>query len=71
MSCEKISVQSVSQIWTLHYSLLSEEPTDYQTHLNLENPRHTNFMQGLYTPIKMGTIMSLMNQILMNHSVYR
>ena len=25
MSCKKISVQSVSQIWTLHYSLLSEE----------------------------------------------
>ena len=28
MFCEKISVQSVSQIWTLHYSLLPEEPTD-------------------------------------------
>ena len=58
-------------IHTKGFQCLTRRTNRHQTHLGLENLRHTNFEQGPYTPIKMVTVMFLMSQILMNHSVYR
>ena len=43
----------------------------HQTHLKLENPKHSNFEQGPYTPIMMLIEVDLNCQKIKNHSVYR
>ena len=67
---ENFSAKCVTNLGTSLQSAI-RRTNRHQTHVNLENPRHTNFAQGPYTPIKMVTVMSPISQILMNHSVYR
>ena len=49
MSCEKIAVQSVSQIWTFHYILLPKEPTDIKLIQAQEPKAHQLWAGALYT----------------------